>query len=77
MSNINVLPLILREVRILGLNAESSNTRERQSILRVFKKLLIKKKLLNRTRVVNLQNVPRLMNSKKYAKKNMRYVVKI
>ena len=76
-SNINILPLILREVRILGLNAESSNIKERESILRVFESPSLKKKLLNRTRVINLQEVSKLMNSKKYDKKSMRYIVKI
>ena len=73
----NILPLILREVRILGLNAESSNIKERESILRVFESPSLKKKLLNRTRVINLQEVSKLMNSKKYDKKSMRYIVKI
>ena len=77
MSNINILPLILREVRILGLNAESSSIKESRSILRVFKSQSLKRKLLKRTKVINLQKISKIINSKKYDKKGMRYIIKI
>jgi putative YhdH/YhfP family quinone oxidoreductase len=76
-STINILPLILREVSILSVNAESTSTKERRSILRVLESLSFKKKLLNKTKVISLQEVSELMNLKKYHKKNMRYIVKI
>tara|TARA_B100000029_G_scaffold514881_1_gene619456 strand:+ start:5347 stop:6363 length:1017 start_codon:yes stop_codon:yes gene_type:complete len=76
-SNINILPLILREVRILGVNAESSSEKERKKIFQFFKSPRLKRKLLKRTKVINLKEVSRIMNLKAYDKKTLRYVVKI
>ena len=76
-SNINILPLILREVRILGVNAESSSEKERKKIFQFFKSPRLKRKLLKRTKVINLKEVSRIMNLKTYDKKTLRYVVKI
>jgi len=76
-SNINILPLILREVSILSVNAESSKAKERKKILQVFKSPRLKRKLLKRTKVINLEEVSRIMNLKTYDKKTLRYVVKI
>ena len=77
MSNINILPLILRQVNILSVNAESTNKNERLKILKYFGSLIIKKKLLSITKTINLKEVSKLMNQKRYKKKNFRYVIKI
>lgn len=76
-SDINILPFILREVRILGINAESSSEKERERIFQFFKSSNLKRKLIKRTKVVNLKTVSRIMNLKTYDKKNLRYIIKI
>ena len=76
-SNINILPLILREVSILSVNAELTNLRERKKIFNSFKSFKFKKKLIKKTKVINLKEVSKIMNLKNYDKKNLRYVVKI
>lgn len=76
-SNLNILPLILREVSILSVNAELTNLRERKNIFNSFKSIKIKKKLVNKTKVINLKKVSKIINLKNYNKKNLRYVVKI
>ena len=76
-SNINILPLILREVAILSVNAESSNAKERRNIINAFKSIKLKRKLIKRTKVINLKEVSKIMMSKNYNKKVLRYVVKI
>ena len=77
MSNINILPFILREVSILSVNAESSSAKERKSFLNIFKSVALKKKLLKRTKVINLKEISKIMKFKRYDKKTLRYVVKI
>ena len=42
-SNINILPLILREVSILSVNAELTNPNERKKILNSFKSIKLKR----------------------------------
>lgn len=76
-SNINILPFILREVSILSVNAESSSAKERKSFLNIFKSVTLKKKLLKRTKVINLKEISKIMKFKRYDKKALRYVVKI
>jgi len=76
-SNINILPLILREVSILSVNAECSSTKERINILQTFKSINLKKKLLKRTKIIDLKEVSRIMKLKSFNKKTLRYVVKI
>jgi len=76
-SNINILPLILREVSILSVNAECSSTNERKNILQTFKSIKLKRQLLKRTKVINLKEVSKIMKFKSFNKKILRYVVKI
>lgn len=76
-SNINILPLILREVSILSVNAECSSTKERKNILQAFKSIKLKRKLLKRTKIINLKEVSKIMKFKSFNKKSLRYVVKI
>lgn len=76
-SNINILPLLLREVSILSVNAECSSTKERENILQTFKSINLKMKLLKRTKVINLKEVSKIMKLKSFNKKALRYVVKI
>ena len=76
-SNINILPLILREVSILSINAECSSTNERKKILHTFKSIKLKRQLLKRTKIINLKEVSRIMKLKSFNKKILRHVVKI
>ena len=76
-SNINLLPLILREVSVLGINAESSKSNERKKIYQSFKSSFLKKNLISRTKVLNLKDVSKIMNSNNFDKKALRYVIKI
>ena len=76
-SNINILPLILREVSILSVNAECSSANERKNILQTFKSIKLKRQLLKRTKVINLKEVSKIMKFKSFNKKILRYVVKI
>ena len=76
-SNINVLPLILREVSILSVNAECSSANERKKIFQVYKSIKLKKQLLKRTKVINLKEVSKIMKFRNFNKKTLRYVVKI
>ena len=76
-SSINILPLILREVSILSVNAETSSKNERKNILKTFKSIKLKRQLLKRTKVINLKQVSKIIKLKKYNKKTLRYVIKI
>jgi acrylyl-CoA reductase (NADPH) len=76
-SNINILPLILREVNILSVNAESTSANERKNILENFKSIKLKKQLLKRTKVITLKEVSKMFKLENYNKKTLRYVVKI
>ena len=76
-SIINILPLILREVNILSVNAECSTANERINILKTFMSIKLRKKLLTRTKVINLKKVSKIMKFKNFDKKTSRYVVKI
>lgn len=76
-SNVNILPFILREIKIIGINAESSNKKERINIYKFFKSQKLKKNLINITKVVNLKEASRLIKPHTYFKKKFRYVVKI
>ena len=76
-SNINILPLILREVSILSVNAECSSANERKNILQTFKSIKLKRQLLKRTKVINLKEVSKIIKFKSFNKKILRYVVKI
>ena len=76
-SNINVLPLILREVSILSVNAECSSANERKKIFQVYKSIKLKRQLLKRTKVINLKEVSKIIKFKSFNKKILRYVVKI
>ena len=76
-SNINILPLILREASILSINAECSSANERKNILQSFKSVRLKRNLLKRTKVVNLKEVSKIMKFKRFDKKALRYVIKI
>ena len=76
-SNINILPLILREVSILSVNAECTSPNERQDIIKNFQSIKLKKQLLDKTKVITLREVSKILKQKKYDKKTLRYVVKI
>ena len=76
-SNINILPLILREVKIFSVNAESSSKKEREKIFQLFKTMSLKRKSLERTKVINLTKVCKILNLRNFDKKGLRYIVKI
>ena len=76
-SKVNILPLILREVSILGVNTECSNKRERENILKIFKSAKIKRQLFSRTKIINLKKISEIMRLKNYNKKVLRYIIKI
>lgn len=76
-STINILPLILRNISIIGINAEYSNAKERKKIFQIFNSIKFKKKLLKKTKVIGLKEVCKILSKKNYNKKNKRLVVKI
>ena len=76
-SSINILPLILREVSILSINAECTPANERRDIIKNFQSIKLKKKLLNKTKVINLKEVLKILKKKQFTKKTIRYVIKI
>ncbi len=76
-SNINILPFILREVEVLGINAETSSKNERKKIFSFFKSKKLKRKLLKRTRTLKLEEVSKIMNLKTFNKKTYRYVIRV
>tara|TARA_B100000787_G_scaffold57196_1_gene41596 strand:+ start:2039 stop:3055 length:1017 start_codon:yes stop_codon:yes gene_type:complete len=76
-SKINILPLILREVSILSVNAECSSTNERKNFFKAFKSIKLKKQLLKRTKIINLKEVSKIMKLRRFNKKTLRYVIKI
>lgn len=76
-SNINILPLILREVNIQSVNAENSTANERKKIIETLQSIKFKNQLLKRTKIINLKQLSKMLNLKKYNKKILRYVVKI
>ena len=76
-SNINILPLILREVNILGVNAECTSAYERKNIFKEFKSIKLKKQLLKKTKIINLKQVSKMFKLKNYNKKTFRFIVKI
>ena len=76
-STISILPLILREISILSVNAEFSNLNERKNIFQKFKSIKLKNMLLKKTRTISLKDVLEVMRSKNYRKKSVRFIVKI
>lgn len=75
-SKINILPLILRGVNIIGVNSESSKFSERKKIFKSFESNYLKKALVKRTKVIKLRQISSLINSKIFQKKVQRYIVK-
>jgi len=75
-SKINILPFILREVSILGLNTESLNNKERKLIINNPQFKVLIKKFSKLIKVVELKQVPAILKLKNYNKNNFRYVVK-
>ena len=76
-SNINILPLILREASILSVNAELTNSYERKKILNSFKSLKLKKKLKKKTKIISLKEASKIMNLKNYDKITNKIVIKL
>ncbi len=77
MSLINILPLILRETNIIGINAEYTNFNERKNIIHKFDSSNLKKNLLKVSKIINLKDVSKILKSKKYNKKSYRFIIKI
>ena len=76
-SNINILPLILREVSIISVNAECTSAIERKNIIKSFKSIKLKKQLLSRTKTITLKEASKKFKQKNHNKKTLRYVIKI
>jgi len=76
-SNVNILPLILREVSIISVNAECTSSNERINIIKNFKSIKLKKQLLRKTKTITLNEVSKMFRQKNYQKKTVRYVIKI
>lgn len=76
-SNINILPLILREVNILSVNAECTSQNQRQNIIKNFEPTKLKKQLMSKTKVITLREVPKIFKQRNYHNKTLRYVIKI
>ena len=60
-STINILPLILRETNILGINAEHTDSNERKNIFHKFNSIKLKKNLLKVTKIINLKDVSKII----------------
>jgi acrylyl-CoA reductase (NADPH) len=75
-STINILPLILRNVSIIGINAENSNANERKKIFDNFKKIKSDNFLINKTKTVSLKDAAKLIKVKNYKKKIKRLIIK-
>ena len=75
-SDINILSLILREISILGVNAEYSKNNERKKIFDKFKKIKSDNFLINKTKTVSLKDAAKLMRIKNYKKKIKRLIIK-
>ena len=76
-SNINILPLILRGVELIGINAENSGANERKKILKSFKSKKLIQQLSKRTKIISLNKVSKIMKFKNYNKKTLRFVIKL
>ena len=76
-SNINILPLILREVELIGINAENSGANERKKILKSFKSKKLMQQLSKRTKIISLNKVSKIMKFKNYNKKTLRFAIKL
>ena len=76
-SKINVLPLILREVNILGLNTESISKTERKNFIKKFISKDLIKELNRLVKMIKLKNVPSIIKFKKSKSKILRYIIKI
>ena len=76
-TNINVLPLILRGIKLIGINTENSSANERKKILETFKSKKLRQQLLKKQKVINLNKVSKLMKSESYNKKTLRLVIKL
>lgn len=76
-SQINILPLILRGISILGVNTENLSKKERTKIVENLKlkenKLILKKRI----KTISLIEVSKILNKKKLDKKFKRFLIKI
>ena len=76
-SKINILPFILREIKIEGINAENLKNSERDSILKYLISKNIVTDLKRYTKTIKLNKVPSIIKSKIMNKNKSRYVVQI
>ncbi len=76
-SNINILPLILRGVQIIGINAENSSTAEWKHFFKFLKKQKITDQIKRYAKTINLYQLKNLLNKNKLVKKSIRYLIKI
>ncbi len=76
-SKINILPLILRGISIIGINTESLNKTQRSRIVGKLKLKSIKLLIKTKIKTVNLLDISKILNKKKIDKKFKRYLIKI
>ena len=77
-SKINLLPLILRGVKIIGLNAETSSQSDWSFFFKFLEKQKITNQLRKKTKIINLKELANLLNKKKISKsKPAKYLIKI
>ena len=76
-SNINVLPLILREVNIIGVNAERSSLLDRKQYMNYLKKTKIISQLKKHTKIIKFEDLIKILNNRNFVKKSYRYLLKV
>lgn len=76
-SKINILPFILRETKIEGINTENLKNFERKMILKYSRSINIVKDLKKYTKIIKLKKIPLIIKSKMLNKDKSRYVVQI
>jgi acrylyl-CoA reductase (NADPH) len=76
-SKINILSFILRESKIIGINAENSTKLEWNNFNKFLKNQKITNKIEKFSDTINLIKLKKILNKKSIVKKSYRYLIKI
>ena len=76
-SEINILSFILRESKIIGVNAENSTKLEWNNFNKFLKNQKITNKIEKFSDTINLIKLKKILNKKSFVKKYYRYLIKI
>tara|TARA_B100000242_G_C43036690_1_gene483312 strand:+ start:72 stop:1091 length:1020 start_codon:yes stop_codon:yes gene_type:complete len=76
-SEINILSFILRENKIIGVNAENSTKLEWNNFNKFLKNQSITNKMKKYSDTINLSKLKKILNKKSIVKKSYRYLIKI